>query len=112
MQHSAAESRVMSLGDLYDESQACAWLSATPPCLLSSACEAIQNHPGRRGAALHRWLEFNCRVTHHPRCLWSYQTPRNQLTEDLGPLGDVKQSWEDLSLTTRPKVPVSTCQNS
>ena len=31
MQHSAAESRVMSQGDLYDESQARAWLSATPP---------------------------------------------------------------------------------
>ena len=30
MQHSAAESRVMSQGDLY-ESQARAWLSATPP---------------------------------------------------------------------------------
>ena len=36
MQHSAAESRVMSQGNLYDESQARAWLSATPPayCLV------------------------------------------------------------------------------
>ena len=36
MQHSAAESRVTSQGDLYGESQARAWLSATPPayCLV------------------------------------------------------------------------------